>query len=73
MYTTNSSMTAGMGWRVSANIVANFAWQCIVAWMSACLPQRAEVQRLLGGRAAVTLDDVAVEVAHDEIVERHLR
>ena len=51
-YTTNSSITAGIGWRVSANIVQYLAWQCMIALMSGSACSAREVQRLLGRRAA---------------------
>src|ERR687898_817888 len=35
--------------------------------------QRREVERLLGRRAALALEHVAVEIGDDEVVERHLR
>ena len=65
--------TRGSAVRVRANIVAYLAWQCIVASISSWSRSADEVQRLLGGRAALALEHVAVEVADHEVVERHLQ
>ena len=70
--TSNSSITAGIGWRVSANIVQNLAWQWIVGVDVVgcrCRHARCSAFSVVGPR--VPFEHVAVEVADDEVVERH--